>query len=270
MKERSGMPYDVVAYEADELARALDPWQEGIFHRMLRLSWMNGSVPADLDQLAVLCRVRPSSLKKAWPKLACLWDACEHDAQRLRNKKQENERFFLESKRAVNRKNKKDYWDSLKSKENADRNVEGTLNERSTSQPSPSQPIPVIQGKGNIKQKPLSASADRSVPPYTAEFDAFWSTSTRRGSKVDAFREWTKLHHTPELTVNIQTAMHAWMQSDQWQDETKQPHVHRWLKRRGWEELVPKNGVSNGRSKAEQRTLQNLEAAHRYLHDDDG
>ena len=48
MKERSGMPYDVVAYEADDLAMQLSESEEGLFHRMLRRAWMNGSIPSDL------------------------------------------------------------------------------------------------------------------------------------------------------------------------------------------------------------------------------
>lgn len=103
MKERSGMPYDVVAYEADENARRLTPNEEGIFHRMLRLAWMNGSVPADLDALADLCRVRPSTMQKAWPRLTKLWDSHPANPDRLVNNKQEKERIFVELKRDMAR-----------------------------------------------------------------------------------------------------------------------------------------------------------------------
>src|SRR5688572_5272171 len=110
------MPYDVVAFEGDENARRLSPAEEGIFHRMLRLAWMNGSIPSDLSALAELVRVRPSTLQKAWPNLSKLWVNDVADPSRLRNKKQESERIFLESKREKNRENAKLSWESKKRK----------------------------------------------------------------------------------------------------------------------------------------------------------
>jgi uncharacterized protein YdaU (DUF1376 family) len=94
MKERSGMPYDVVAYETDELAMSLNEAAEGLFHRMLRRAWTNGSVPADMKALAETLRTRPATLRKAWPKLSKLWVPMEGRPDRLQNKKQESERAF--------------------------------------------------------------------------------------------------------------------------------------------------------------------------------
>jgi uncharacterized protein YdaU (DUF1376 family) len=139
VKERSGMSYDVVAFEADELARQLDPWTEGVFHRMLRLAWMNGSVPADLKQLAELCRVRPSSLEKAWPMLSKFWEPCGENSERLRNKKQESERIFLESKRESARESAKLSWKSKKRKQSRKANAVQPQSEGIASHPIPSQ-----------------------------------------------------------------------------------------------------------------------------------
>ncbi len=91
------------------------------------------------------------------------------------------------------------------------------------------------------KKEPLAISSP-VVPKYTSAFENFWQGSTRRGSKIEAFREWKKLGTFPqgELTKLFE-GMIAWKASDQWQDETKQPHICRWLKRRGWEEEVPRS-----------------------------
>lgn len=97
VKERSGMPYDVVAYEADELAMQLSESEEGLFHRMLRRAWMNGSIPDNLDTLASICRTRPSTMKKAWVRIAPLWKGKEDDPGRLINSKQESERAYKAS-----------------------------------------------------------------------------------------------------------------------------------------------------------------------------
>lgn len=140
MKERGGMPYDVVAYEADELAYALTEGEEGIFHRMMRRAWMNGSVPADLDALAALCRVRPSTMKKAWPNLSKLWVICEHNAERLQNKKQESERDFIEYKRSLSSHAGKLSAKAKKEKEDNLTDVEPPLKRRATSRPSPPRP----------------------------------------------------------------------------------------------------------------------------------
>jgi uncharacterized protein YdaU (DUF1376 family) len=142
MKERSGMPYDVVAYEADEAARLLDPWEEGVFHRMLRLAWMNGSIPADIRELAELCRVRPSSLRKAWIKLSHFWQADPSNPSRLRNKKQESERVFLELKRDAARRAGKLSAKARTTKKNQSTTVQRPFNDRSTPLPSP--PLPCL------------------------------------------------------------------------------------------------------------------------------
>lgn len=92
MKERSGMPYDVVAYEADEAAMLLTPEQEGIFHRLLRRAWMNGSIPDDEIKLASICRVTKLQMHRAWPAIRPLWYESPTETGRLLNAKQESER----------------------------------------------------------------------------------------------------------------------------------------------------------------------------------
>lgn len=91
---------------------------------------------------------------------------------------------------------------------------------------------------------------------YAPDFETFWAVSTKRGSKLEAFKVWKQLRIGPHLGAQVKSAMLKWMQSEQWQDETKQPHVCRWLKRRGWEELVPRS--ANGQTKVD-RTIQNAQ-----------
>src|SRR5688572_29775487 len=98
-----------------------------------------------------------------------------------------------------------------------------------------------------VRKKTNTSAAADGAPVYPADFEAFWSQSTKRGSKVEALRVWEQLRPTSELASTINAAMQAWKQSDQWQDETKQPHIVRWLRRRGWEEQVPKRLFGNGR-----------------------
>lgn len=88
---------------------------------------------------------------------------------------------------------------------------------------------------------PLFGEPMRSNEPrYTEAFMEFWLISTMRGSKLAAFRAWQKVQPTSGLIPAMVDAMIEWQKSEQWQDETKQPHVATWLNRRGWEERLPK------------------------------
>lgn len=160
MKTRSSMSYDVVAFETDELAYSLNETEEGIFHRMLRKAWINGSVPADLRELAALCRTRPSTLKKAWPKLSKMWVPDQENPSRLRNKKQESERIFQEYKRELATRAGKLSAISRENKENDSTDVEQTLNGRST--PLPSSPLPV--SSTNVEEREIQTP----LPPSPA------------------------------------------------------------------------------------------------------
>jgi len=93
------------------------------------------------------------------------------------------------------------------------------------------------QNRTDTEQKPPKPL---SGPKYSPEFLEFWANSTKRGSKSEAFKEWSKLKPDEAMRAEIHAGMQAWKASEQWQDEKLQPHICRWLKRRGWEELVPR------------------------------
>lgn len=192
------MPYDVVAFEADEAARELSIAEEGLFHRMLRLAWMNGSVPCDIPTLAKLCRVRPSTLQKAWPRLSKLWANDVQDPSRLRNKKQEKERIFLESKRNSARESAKLSWKSRKRKKKADANALPPQSEGIASQPIPSHPNSKEEDKYKDRGVPRKRGlAKVPVPesfPITTEMHLFATkcgvldAQTETDAMLDHFR----------------------------------------------------------------------------------
>lgn len=108
--------------------------------------------------------------------------------------------------------------------------------------------IPISKGEKSKKNSPIPplAISSPSEPKYTPEFVAFWLVSTQRGSKLSAAKAWAKLCPDLALVLKIYESHEAWKRSEQWQDETKQPHVSTWLNRRGWEEIVPKSTNGNG------------------------
>jgi uncharacterized protein YdaU (DUF1376 family) len=117
------MPYDVVAYEADEKAMLLSAEEEGFFHRLLRRAWMNGSIPEDQDQLAVLARaISKNQFRRAWESVRHLWVPHPTEGGRLINLKQESEREFLANKQDREDKYQQELHDrqSLKGKLSAE------------------------------------------------------------------------------------------------------------------------------------------------------
>lgn len=77
----------------------------------------------------------------------------------------------------------------------------------------------------------------KGAAKYTADFENFWESSSKRGSKWLAAKAWKKVgaHKDPELAAAITEAHRRWMDSRQWR-EGFIPHVSTWLNRHGWEE----------------------------------
>lgn len=103
MKERSGMPYDVVAFETDELTKFWSAEAEGYWHRLIRSSWINGSLPNDVAKLAVICRCKSlNKMEKIWKEIGESFTEIEKDPTRLINKKQESERQYKSGESQAN------------------------------------------------------------------------------------------------------------------------------------------------------------------------
>ncbi len=177
------MPYDVVAYEADERTRKLTIGEEGIFHRLLRLAWMNGSIPSNLDDLASLVRIRPTTMQKAWIKLSEMWESTPSDPSRLVNSKQESERVFIELRRAANSEAGKL---SAKLRE-TNRNAPTRVKRGSNSPPLPSPPQQEEHTYGEFgrvrlttqQHENLSSRMNGSLQSYIDRFDRWVNESPK-------------------------------------------------------------------------------------------
>lgn len=176
MKDRSGMPYDVVAFSTDEHAMMLSLEEEGAFHRLLRHAWINGSIPDDIPQLARICRcVSLNQMRKLWPALAPLWPLDPLDTSRRLNPKQESEREFRQMKSGKAAESASKRWAAqrqAKALTSGTANAMRTHNEGNASlpilsHPSPSHPdnvSPQNSGTPKIPSVPEQKSANGSKP----------------------------------------------------------------------------------------------------------
>jgi uncharacterized protein YdaU (DUF1376 family) len=212
---------------------------EGAYIRLLAYSWQDGSIPADIGQLSRMCKTSPKKMAVIWDcHLRECFEPLDGDPDKLVNSRLEtvrrSQQEFRQAQSAAGSRGAAKRWQAQKASDGDPTNSPMAKN----SSPSPS-PVSSLQSSGG-EGKPLATVVAGKVPKYTPAFELFWKDSTMRGSKQEAFTVWKKLAPGPELWGEIMSGMLNWMRSDQWQDETKQPHICRWLKRRGWEEIVPR------------------------------
>jgi uncharacterized protein YdaU (DUF1376 family) len=71
-------------FSVSEEAAALTLAEEGAVRRLLDHQWTQGSIPANMEQLANLCRVSPKEMAKYWKRVERFFEPAE-DPSRLRN-----------------------------------------------------------------------------------------------------------------------------------------------------------------------------------------
>src|SRR5690349_16761054 len=72
--------------------------QRGFFHRCLDLSWENGGIPSDINELAAVLSATVEYVKEQWVRVGKSWKAHPTDPDLLVNPRQEEERDYAESK----------------------------------------------------------------------------------------------------------------------------------------------------------------------------
>lgn len=233
---------------------------EGAYIRLLAYSWKDGSIPEKISEMAALCKVTCHRMSYLWQTyLQFCFEPHPSLAGRLINPRLEkvrNEQIEYRQRQAeYGRKGNARRWQK-ESDRVGDRVPEsgrgsGTRSGRGSGMGSglhrsSSSSSPSYRGiQRGIQNTNMSPSGDVAVE-YPDDFSHFWKESTRRGSKLEASKAWKVLHPSESLQVEIHAGMRVWMQSEQWQDETKQPHIAHWLRRRGWEERVPERSRKNG------------------------
>ncbi len=155
--------------ETDHLYASLSDAELGFFHRCLNRSWINGGLPADLDELSAIMRVTRQQLDRVWSKVGRCFQLSEVTGQ-LVNRRQESERTYA----------------TTKSERNT--NAVRTRYERRTNEPQRaygcvSSISSLKEGVGENK-KPHAADMDRNTPSRAREFADQFPDQSDRDSTV--------------------------------------------------------------------------------------
>jgi len=156
----------------------------GAYTKLLCLCWLEGSLPAEVDALARLCRVSPTCFGRLWPALAPCFTVVNG---RLIQGRLERERQKQEAYRALKvEAGRKGGRPKAEGKQRLSR---GEAKQSPPSSSSSSSPI------SDLQEVP-----DRAKEPrYPPAFQGFWATYPRKVGKVAALKAWRSLnpHKTP-------------------------------------------------------------------------
>ena len=78
--------------EGDDFYASLTLEEIGLYHRCLNRSWMNGGIPASLDELSRLFKIPRKTIDRLWSRIGAKWTPSERDREMLVNPRQEIER----------------------------------------------------------------------------------------------------------------------------------------------------------------------------------
>lgn len=82
------MPVIVDDFDTDETVMLMTMTEEGIYNRLMRRQWKEGSLPSDIESLAKLCKNMPiGKFKKAWKRVGKCFKVSQLDQSRVANPK---------------------------------------------------------------------------------------------------------------------------------------------------------------------------------------
>lgn len=242
-KERDGYYWDVIDYRKSRKVRLMNHEARGVYRDILDEIWLHGPIPNDVDKIAVLINTPPDVVLRVWHQIHDCLVPTKHDPDLFTS-----ERIEIERKRRDDyRKQKIEAGHNGGVKSGETRRAKAQKTE-DTAEAKPKQSEAALpKNEAKPKQNEANSSTSTSIKNtsrksgYTPEFENFWEHSTRRGSKHDAFREWSYIKPDTDLTGIINAKMAQARASPDWTKDGGKyaPHVCRWLKRKGWEEEYP-------------------------------
>lgn len=238
MRERNGYYWDVLAWRNSRKVRAMSPETRAIYREVMDEIWINGGVPNDVEQISVLTGWSLELTIKAWPQIHDCLIPTRKNPDLFTSERLEQER----AKRNKIRKARKKFGQlggkitqakKRESREAADVSVDNEQAIASDLLKQNSSQAQAIQVTSTSNKEHMANSAKSSRRAYTQEFEEFWESSSKRGSKWAAFLVWKAI--AAEIRPDVFTAMAVAVQQWRGTEERYIPHVVRWLKEKRWE-----------------------------------
>lgn len=216
---------------------------EGAYIRLLAYNWQDGSIPADIDQLARMCKVTSRKMAVLWSDyLKDCFVLVDAEPGKYVNVRLEEVRANMaeyRSKQSVNGKTgAAARWGKRRRHGKANTDANGTAiatgmatGMANDSSPSPS---PIIPPK-------VPHSGDRRE--YPSDFEEFWKAYPEKTGKRAAFVVWKQIKPDAELLSKMLKTLEWQKASFDWTKENGKyiPDPERWLKKGRWDDEPPKS-----------------------------
>jgi uncharacterized protein YdaU (DUF1376 family) len=217
---------------------------EGAYIRLLAYSWQDGFIPADIGQLARMCKTNPR-------KMAVLWDSYLRDCfkptadpDKLVNEKLETVRQnlidFKAKKSEAGSNGAAKRWHEHKQTDGT-AIVVPLANDSSSSSISSNTPIVPA---GDVYER--TESRDK---PQMDRFNAwFWEPYPKKVGKIAAWRAWKRLQPDSDLARKISAKVIEARDSDQWKRDNGQyiPNPATWLNQGRWDDELTTMSSQSG------------------------
>ncbi len=197
--------------------------QVGVYIRLLLYSWVNGSIPNNMAEMARIARTDTRTLAKMWRgTLAKKWKLLP-------------ENMYVNPRLEIEREKQSKYIESQRQKgvRRSERMWEGHI----------------AVAKKRLQPKDSSSSSTSSSiknKTYTDEFLKFYAVYPKKVGKEFAWKAWlSKNGKRPPIDI-IVSVVEKLKKSDQWSKDGGQfiPNPATWLNRGGWEDQME---VDSGR-----------------------
>lgn len=210
--------------DTDEFYSSLTDQQLGFFHRCLNRAWLNGGLPADLNQLAATLRCMRQYLDKLWPVVGAAFQPNPENPARLINRRQEEERSLILDHAEGGAKRARDYRDRKRMKtKNSDSERHGDVTRDASRFASlrAYESISVSEfesskHKNNVKpQEQLGSEFARSRDATWEWFQAEYPTEVN--PFVDG-RLFVSVIETEQDIADLRANLPKWKASERWQE----------------------------------------------------
>lgn len=222
MQERNGYYWDVIAWRNSRRVRAMDKVTKAIYREVMDEIWINGAVPNDVNEIAILSGWSIEEVTHSWPFIHGCLVPTKKNPDLFTSERLEEERRKRNSIKSKRKKASDERW----------KRYALAMQMHSTSTPSAMQDYPIQVTSTSNKKQVTSIKEKAPVPGFTE----FWEEYPRKTAKEAALKAWNKLAPDPDLLTEILVAVARQKKSDQWRDEKFIPHAATWLNQKRWKD----------------------------------